>query len=609
MSRIGDLFLENKLIKNTILAKKRMEAATLRKLQKPSDNPFDVARVVVNNFRYLVYEEYRNSISFVRPNLEYSEKVLEDIFTDVLTRARQLAIRGDGLLTPEEAASIAEEIKVLKKNLVDYANAQFTGKYIFSGSSVYVKPFTFAYSQGVTTKAFSNDYNVDVLSQNSLALDDVALPQGEALSFRVGDKVVYIKALKDMTLQEVIDGINKQADEKGIPAFAYASLQEDGTYKLLIRSGEKELSPADVELGSVLGSPEYSNLALKEGETFSFDFVKGETTITVSVTATKDLGIKELAEELNRKIKEKGILAEAVLTRTKKGGFYLRIISGDPEAKIANLTDSGGKVISSETPFYVLNDPDGKVIYLGDYEAFNAEVDESTRVDGNVLVADEIAQLWDVLSELEGAVLSKSGYTLVSTNAVTSSAVVLANGKTFKFSFAGTTVELTNNSGNDWNLDEFLKHLNEKIKEYGLELEARVYESLSNPGHFGLRLYALDPDDGPIEIITDESAFGGSYTANFTSSDFISDVIGRLDVISQSLNAKRMKVSSALQKLDFYENLVKEKKIKVSEMNNELENVDLAEAMASIMKYQNIYQMNLVLVARSQSLSLLDFMR
>jgi len=609
MSRIGDLFLENKFIKNTLLAKKQMEAATLRKLQKPSDNPFDVARVVVYRYRYLSFEEYKNNIAFVRPNLEYSEKVLEDIHTDILARARQLAIRGDGLLMPEEAFSIAEEIKLLKKSLVDYANAQFTGKYIFSGSSVDVRPFTFAYSQGITTRTFSNDYNVDVLSSNSVSLDETALPKGEVLTFRIGDNVVYLKALKDMTLQEVIDAINEQVNEKNIPVFAYASPQGDGTYKLLIRSGEKTLSPEEVKLGSILGSPDYPHLALEEGETFSFDFTGDGTAMTISVIADKDLGLKELVEELNNKIKEMGIPAEAVVARTKKGGFYLRILSGDPEAKIDNLVDTGGKIISSDTPFYVINDPDGKVVYLGDYREFYTEADESARLNGNVIIAEEIAQLWDALSELEGAVLSKSGYTLVSTNAVSSSTIVLANGKTFKFSFAGTVVELTNNSGSDWNLDEFLKNLNAKIKEYGLELEARVYESLSNPGHFGLRLYSLDPNDGPIEIIQDDTAFGGSYTANYAPSDFISNVISRLDDISRSLNAKRMEVGSLLQKLDFYENLVENKSLKISEADNELENVDLAEAMASITKYQNIYQMNLTLLAKSQSISLLDFMR
>ncbi|WP_459896181.1 flagellin [Desulfurobacterium crinifex] len=615
MSRIGDLFLENKFIKNTLLAKKQMEAASFRKLQKPSDNPFDVARVVVNRFRYISLEEYENNIKFIRPNLEYSEKVMGDIFTDIITRARQLAIRGDGLLTPEEAANIAEEVKLLKKNLLDYANAQFTGKYIFSGSSVNVKPFTFAYSQGITTKVFSNDYNVDVLSTNSVALDDTALSEGDTLTFRIGNDVVYVKALKDMTLQEVIDVINSKTDEKNIPAFAYASPQGDGTYKLLIRSGEKTLSPEDVELGSILGSPDYPHLALEydelnqTGDTFSFDFVKNGTTTTISVTATKDMGLKELADELNKKIKENGILAEAVITRTKEGGFYLRIISGDPEARIENLTDEGGRIISTNHASYIINDPDGKAVYLGDYKVFNAEVDESTRIEGNVILANEITQLWDVLSELEGAVLSKSGYNLTSTNAVSSSTTVLANGKTFKFSFAGTTVELTNNSGDDWNLDEFLKNLNEKIKEYGLELEARVYESLSNPGYFGLKLYSLDPNGGPINIIQDDTVFAGNYTANYTPSDFISDVIGRIDEISQSLNAKRIEVGNALSRLEYYENLVNEKKTKITEIDNELENVDLAEAMASITKYQNIYQMNLLLLSKSQSISLLDFMR
>jgi len=62
MSRIGDLYRENKLIKDTILAKKRIEAITFKKLQKPSDNPFNVARVIINHDTLRNIEQYKNSI-------------------------------------------------------------------------------------------------------------------------------------------------------------------------------------------------------------------------------------------------------------------------------------------------------------------------------------------------------------------------------------------------------------------------------------------------------------------------------------------------------------------------------------------------------------------
>ena len=183
MSRIGDLYQQNKIIQDTILAKKRLEAISLKKIQKPSDNPFDAARIVINHDALINIDQYKKNIDLVKPPLEFASHVMDDIFEDILSRARYNAIRADGIKLNTEAHAIATEVSLLKEKLLNYVNSTFYGSYVFAGTKVYDQPFTFTYSELKSYNSFGNIYNTEVLSHNALAsTDSIALQAGDTLN-------------------------------------------------------------------------------------------------------------------------------------------------------------------------------------------------------------------------------------------------------------------------------------------------------------------------------------------------------------------------------------------------------------------------------------------
>jgi len=619
MSRIGDLYQENKLIQDTILAKKRLEAISLRKIQKPSDNPFDAARVIVNHDILKNIEQYKRNIDFVKPPLEFTSHVLDTIFDDIISRARTDAIRADGILTDTEAHAIATEIELLKKKLLDYANSTFYGSYIFSGTKVYQEPFTFAYSEFKSYNAFGNIYNTEVLSHNSVSdLDSVALSNGDVLSFSIGEKTIYIKALKDMSLEEVVEEINRIAVDKDVPLVA-TTVKVDGGYKLFIRSGDPNNPPSQINFGTVLGNPtveDFPQIVLQEGKTLTVEVKNLEEDISYFVTlnADKNMGLSDVEKELNTLFEEKELNVRAVIRKTTDGRNYLSIITGDSNLRIAGVTDTGGKIVPSDVDDsqLIINNSSGKIVYLGNYVEKEVLIDDKRTVKSNVVIADEISKLWDTLSVLESAVLSKAQPFVITGDTAELDDVVLTSGSTFSFEFDGNTIEIK--ADTDLTLEELVEKINKRLNEMGLEAQATVQPDIGS--EFYLKISSLNSAKTISNVYVEDatgvditSSFMGGISYTTSSTDFISYAIKSIDRIMQFFNYVREKEASDLSFVEYVQDRLMEKEVSISESTDELENAKLEETLAQMSQYDAVYQMNLVLLSKITKVSLLDFIK
>ena len=628
MSRIGDLYQQNKIIRDTILAKKRMEAITLKKLQKPSDNPFDAARVVINHDILKNIDQYKKNIKFVKPPLEFASHVMDDIFENILSRARYNAIRADGIRMNSEAHAIATEVHLLKKKLLDYVNSTFYGSYVFAGTKVYDQPFTFTYSELKSYNSFGNIYNTEVLSHNALSgTDSIALQTGDVLTFSIGDKNIYIKALKDMTLEDVVNRINTIAAQENIPAVATAVKTEDG-YKLFIRSGIPSLPPSQIEFGSILGNPQkeytvngetrsdYPQLALPEGKkiTVKLKNIKTGDTYTISITAEKDMGLADVKSALDNAFKEKGLNADAIIRKTSDGRNYLSLITGDPDLRFADISDEGGKLVpqDADKSFLIVHNSSGKIVYRGDYTEREILIDDKRTVKANVVIADEVAKIWDMLSTLEAAIISKAEPFAVTKSSAELDDVVLNAGDKFSFQFDDNTIEIKADS--DMTLEDLVTEINKRLTEMGLEAKAELQPLTASK--FYLKLSSKNPEKAVSNIKVEDSAgndktdsFMGGFSYTTSSSDFISYAIRQIDEIMQSFNRVRERTGADLEFIEYTEDKLAEKEVNISEETDKLENAKLEETLAQMSRYEAIYQMNLLLLSKRSKLSLLDFMR
>ncbi|BAF60292.1 flagellin and related hook-associated proteins [Pelotomaculum thermopropionicum SI] len=141
----------NKMIAQTVLNNLAANLNRLQKLQdqmsslhvvsKTSDDPMIATRVVTLNSVLKQHDQYEQNISDAKNWIETTESTLGNV-TDALQRAREQAVYGaNGTLDQTSREAIAQEIDNIFDNIVQLANTNFAGRYIFGGTKTTTKPF------------------------------------------------------------------------------------------------------------------------------------------------------------------------------------------------------------------------------------------------------------------------------------------------------------------------------------------------------------------------------------------------------------------------------------------------------------------------------------
>lgn len=141
----------NKMIAQTVLNNLAANLNRLQKLQdqmsslhvvsKTSDDPMIATRVVTLNSVLKQHDQYEQNISDAKNWIETTESTLGNV-TDALQRAREQAVYGaNGTLDQTSREAIAQEIDQIFDNIVQLANTNFAGRYIFGGTKTTTAPF------------------------------------------------------------------------------------------------------------------------------------------------------------------------------------------------------------------------------------------------------------------------------------------------------------------------------------------------------------------------------------------------------------------------------------------------------------------------------------
>jgi flagellar hook-associated protein 3 FlgL len=121
----------------------QLQLATGRKINKPSDDPVGITYSLRYRAELSSNEQYQKNVDGALSLLEFNDTVMTQA-GDVVQRLRELTVQGANGTNPQAALdSINIEVKQLKEQLVDIANSQFNGKYIFNGQQYDEKPYDF----------------------------------------------------------------------------------------------------------------------------------------------------------------------------------------------------------------------------------------------------------------------------------------------------------------------------------------------------------------------------------------------------------------------------------------------------------------------------------
>lgn len=145
--RIADKMAFNQVNQNlsknrTDMADLQNQAATQKRINKPSDDPLSSARVLVARTEERGNNQFIKNINNARSFLEFSDQSLSEL-SEILVRAKELAVSqsNDASGNQETRMVTASEIEQIYNQAVQIGNRKLGERYVFGGYKTQNMPF------------------------------------------------------------------------------------------------------------------------------------------------------------------------------------------------------------------------------------------------------------------------------------------------------------------------------------------------------------------------------------------------------------------------------------------------------------------------------------
>ncbi|MCY0889753.1 MAG: flagellar hook-associated protein FlgL [Pyrobaculum arsenaticum] len=248
------------------LSDKTLEISTGRKYQGISEDPpatynvLDLKKEIAQLSQYSKNRLFADtSLSYIDLNLGKIEDSLNLLYAKTVQTKNQI-------LQPNQLVAIGELFSSTLRSLLDRANDQLGGNYIFGGASLTQKPFdenTLEYK--ASKESFkvwlSDNYKVDALlrgdetfglnvsiSNAKFSSPDTNFTTGGTLNIKVGATNISIIYSNTQSLKDLVDVINSNYSNL---LSAKVSQNPDGTYSLMLMPVDvsKDISVSDTSGG------------------------------------------------------------------------------------------------------------------------------------------------------------------------------------------------------------------------------------------------------------------------------------------------------------------------------------------------------------------------
>jgi flagellar hook-associated protein 3 FlgL len=123
------------------LAKTQQKMASGKEINVPSDDPFGTTRALEFRSELEENRQYQRNVQEATAWQNVTDTALGQI-GDYTLRARELLVQGaTDTVSPEGRQAIAAEVDQLIDSIKSEANAQYAGRYVFSGSQTQTPPY------------------------------------------------------------------------------------------------------------------------------------------------------------------------------------------------------------------------------------------------------------------------------------------------------------------------------------------------------------------------------------------------------------------------------------------------------------------------------------
>jgi len=142
---IAQLFKQRELMVRT-----QESITTGKRVNRPSDDPAEISSILSHRTTISSLEQYTENISKAELHINTADDVL-GMVSDLLRDAKEIAYD----TAPDMRSEMAEQVAAIREQVLQMANYQIDGKYIFSGDSSRTAPYdstTWTYNGDTGTK-------------------------------------------------------------------------------------------------------------------------------------------------------------------------------------------------------------------------------------------------------------------------------------------------------------------------------------------------------------------------------------------------------------------------------------------------------------------------
>jgi flagellar hook-associated protein 3 FlgL len=186
-SRLGYMSQETSEVTSD-LAEVQKQITTGKRLNRMSQEPWSVAQIHQLREKISIQTHYQESAQLSVSLLGQGENALDKVM-NIINRVQEVAVQmSNDTYGDVDLATVIEEVTNLKDRVRDVANAEFNGRYVFSGTAYDTPPFDAAYAYQGTTSLVSVD--VSSTSQVEVGFDGSDVFQGSTDVFLAFDNLI-----------------------------------------------------------------------------------------------------------------------------------------------------------------------------------------------------------------------------------------------------------------------------------------------------------------------------------------------------------------------------------------------------------------------------------
>jgi flagellar hook-associated protein 3 FlgL len=219
------------------LLKAQEKVATRKLINRPSDDPIGMGKVLDYRKTLSSIDQYNNNITSAKNRTEFTDTLLENLH-DLVDQAKRIVTEHSNQTDPELRQGAAQQVEGIYDQVLAIANTKYGDAYLFAGHKTDAQPFTKAADYTATYHGDSGQINVIVGEgaqvRVNLTGNEVFTGVGVTNGTNVFDD---LKGLKDALEADpfVASAVSNLADNlaKGVNQVEGAAVSQSITYRRL----------------------------------------------------------------------------------------------------------------------------------------------------------------------------------------------------------------------------------------------------------------------------------------------------------------------------------------------------------------------------------------